>query len=274
MKNSIKKLLCVVMVMVMAMSVMACGSKSKKSNLEKLSAEELTTKVATASEGLEGVSGKADMDIVLSMSGTEMKMSGNMEMKSINEPVQAYIKADMNMEVLGQKQEISYEVYEVSSEDGNTMETYMYDGNGWTYQAVDMTENAEMIAELTELMNTIDYAKVTEYFDSVKTKTSGNNYVLEMKVSSGKLIEKLEDSEYASALEEVDLSSIPDIEITASLAVDGKTFLPKTMKLTASMDSMEYEGMEMSLDKCEVNYTYDSYENIEIVVPEAALAAK
>lgn len=274
MRKSFKKLLCVVMVMIMAMSVMACGSKSKKSNLEKLSAEELTTKVSTASEGVECVSGKSDMNVVLSMGGTEMTMSGNMEMKSIKEPLQAYVKADMKMAFLGQEQPISYEVYEVTTEDGSAMDTYMYDGSEWTYQSVDMTETNKLTSELTELMSSIDYSKVAEYFDDINAKTSGNNYVVTMKASSSKVIEKLQDSELASALEKVDLSAIPEIEITASMTVDGKTFLPKTMTMTATMDKMEYEGMELELKECEINYTYDSFENVEIEIPEAALAAK
>lgn len=279
MKRNIKKLFCTVMIMIMAVSAVACGSKSSAENL---SAEEIYTKMAEASKNIEGMSGKANMDILFSMGNSstefEVPITGNMETKTILEPMQAYMKMDYKMSLMGQEQSLVYEVYEVTSDDQKTIETYMNEDGEWTYKAVDLEEDeiSEEIKNAITSMNTVDYSKILKYFDKIDAKVSGSNYVINMKVTSSKLIEKIQETEYASYLEDIDMSEIPEIEITAKITVDSKTFLPKNMTLSVGNVQIEnvYEGMNISLKKCELTYTYDSYENIEIVVPEEALAAK
>lgn len=279
MKRNIKKLFCTVMIMIMSVSAVACGSKSSAENL---SAEEIYTKMAEASKNIEGMSGKANMDILFSMGNSstefEVPITGNMETKTILEPMQAYMKMDYKMSLMGQEQSLVYEVYEVTSDDQKTIETYMNEDGEWTYKAVDLEEDeiSEEIKNAITSMNTVDYSKILKYFDKIDAKASGSNYVINMKVTSSKLIEKIQETEYASYLEDIDMSEIPEIEITAKITVDSKTFLPKNMTLSVGNMQIEnvYEGMNISLKKCELTYTYDSYENIEIVVPEEALAAK
>lgn len=281
MRRNIKKLLCVMMIMIMSVSVMACGSKSK-SGAEKLSAEEIYTKMAEASKDVEGMTGKANFDVVVSLGGTEMPFSGNMEVKTVTEPIQAFMKLETKVSLLGQEQTTNYEMYEVTSEDGNSIETFLNNGQGWEYESVDIKEDSELAENLKELenvkelMSSVDYSEVVKYFDKIKAKTSGDNYVINMEVSSDKLIEKVKETEYGSYLEEADISKIPNIVIKGKVTVDSKTFLPKSM--TFSVGSMEienaYEGMNVELKKCEFTYTYESFEKPEIVVPEEALDAK
>lgn len=281
MKRNIKKLICVMMIMIMAVSVMACGSKSK-SSAEKLSAEEIYTKMAEASKEIEGMSGKTNFDVVVSVGGTEMPFTGNMEMKTVTEPLQTFMKLETKVSLLGQEQTMNYEMYEVTSEDGNSIETFLNDGQEWKYESVDIeqdpeiTENLKELENIKELMSSVDYSEVVKYFDKIKAKTSGDNYVINMEISSDKLIEKVKETKYGSYLEDSDISEIPNITITGKVTVDGKTFLPKNM--TFSVGSMElenaYQGMSVELKKCEFTFTYESFEKPEIVVPEEALAAK
>jgi hypothetical protein len=274
MKKSIKRLLCVMMAMAMAMSLMACGSKSdnsKKTKLEELSAEEVYNKMAEAAEGVDGVTASADMNVAATMSGMEVSVAGNMEVKTSAEPVNSYVKVDGTLNVLGQENALTYEVYEIVSDD--VIDTYMYDGEEWTHEEAE--NDTELTDKITTMADSIDYSKVAEYFDSIESKISGNNYVLNMQVSSSELLSKLQDSEYASYLEDIDTTQIPELTISATVTVDGETFLPKTMNFSIEMEgTAEYQGMEIAITTCEFNLNYDSYGNVEITVPDEALSAE
>lgn len=276
MRRNIKKLLCVMMIMIMAVSVMACGSKSSKSGAEKLSAEEIYAKMSEAAKDIEGLSCKVNFDVLVSLAGTEMPITGNVEMKAVAEPVQTYMKMDFKMSVLGQEQSMAYEMYEVTSDDGNSVEIYMNEDGEWTYDSAELDESNQITENIKEVMSSVDYSKVAEYFDKIDTKVSGSNYVINMKASSSKIIDKIKETVYGSYLEDADLSEIPEIEITAKVTVDSETFLPKDMTISVGSVEIEnaYEGMSVELKKCELTYTYDSYGKVDIVVPEEALAAK
>lgn len=280
MKKNLTKLFSILMMMVFVMSMVACGSKSttagsEKSNLEKLSVDELMDKMTEAAKDVEGITFKGNIGAILSVSDQKMEGSVKFEAKTnIKETTDGYVKADVSINALGQKQDMTVEMYEVMNE--NTMETYVKLFDNWVYESVDLTESEDEIDmdKLTDALKSIDFSALNEYFDKVEVKTSGNNYNLVYEVTSAKLIEKIENSIFASSLEDTDTSKIPDIKISFTLSVDGKTFLPKSMKLDIDMNSFEVEGMEIKLTDFVFEVEYEAFDSVEITIPDEALEAK
>lgn len=262
------------------MSMAACGSKSaatesEKSNLEKLSVDELMDKMSEAAKDIEGITLKGNIGAVISVSDQKMEGSVKFEAKTnVKETNEGYVKADVSINALDKNQHMTVEMYEVMND--NTMETYVKLFDNWIYESVDLTEAQDEIDmdKLTEVLKNIDFSALNQYFDKVEVKTSGNNYNLVYEVTSAKLIEKIEDSIFASSLEDIDTSKIPDTKILFTLSVDGKTFLPKLMKLDIDMNSFEAEGTEIKLTDFVFDVKYESFDSVEITVPDEALEAK
>lgn len=276
MKRKITKVLSLVMMLVVAMSLMACGSKSSSSNLKEISAEELFEKVSEASKDAKGISMTGTMGAKIASDGQEVSFSIDYDSKTNNEPLESYVKANATVNMLGQEQEMEMELYEVTAEDGS-IDVYMNILGQWMYQSMDTSDadvdTAEIEAAL-EMIQSIDFETVSEYFDKMEVKTNKNNYNLVVELTSAKLIEKLEASAFASALEDIDTTEIPDVTIKLSLTVDGKTFLPKAMTINFDMGSFEVEGTEMQISDVVLDFKVNSYDSVEITVPDEALEAK
>lgn len=87
MKSKLMKMVSMLMMLALSMSFMACGSKSatsksEKSDLEKLTAEELLDKVSEAAKDMDGVSITGDIGAKISISGQDMEISVNLEAKA------------------------------------------------------------------------------------------------------------------------------------------------------------------------------------------------
>lgn len=276
MKKSLKKLLSMTLVIVLSMSLMACGSKESSSNLDKLSAEDLLNKVVEASKDTKGASGKADFDVQLLMSGQgqemDMKMAGNMKVEANTDPEQSHMTMDFSYDMLGQSQKLNMEMYQIT--DGEKAEVYTKQDDEWTYESTDLSEYSDSIAKATEMFKNFDYGKVSEYFDSIECNTSGKKYELVAKMSSKKLMSILEDEDIDLSSLGLDLSTIPAFEVTLTASFDGKTFLPASIKLGVSIDKFELQGVSVELKKFDFAMDFTSYEAVEITVPEEALAAK
>lgn len=277
MKKNLAKIISVFMMLVLAMSLVACGSKSSSSGssntkLEELSAEELLKKVSDAAKDIRGVSATGNLGAKISVSGQEMEASAKFEVKSNSEPVQSYVKTDADINLMGQEQKMTVECYQIYGED--TVETYTNVLDKWTYDFVDLSEEDFDMEEIMEIFKDVDFSAVGEYFDKIEVKTSGNNYNLEVKLSSTGLIEKIENSIFSSVLDDVDTSVIPDTVINLTFVVDGKTFLPKSMSLGIDMESIESDGLEIELSDFVFDVKFNSFDSVEITVPDEALEAK
>ena len=270
--KTIKRLLCLTMAMIMAMSVVACGSKSDKQKVPAITTEELMTKVSEANIEAAGVTAEGTMDISAKLSGMEIALKADYNMKTNVDPMQAEIEMNMDMDAMGQKESVSCVIYEIA--DGDLMETYTGMNGDWTYQSVDMEEYNVYIEELVELGTSFNIEDYADYFDKMETKASGDNYVLTLSSSTKTILSKLEESEFASYLEGVDTSIIPEAKVTMKCTFDGKTYLPVSTSFSVELPKTTYEGMEIELDKCEMNFKYTSFDAVEITVPEEALAAK
>ena len=277
MKRNVTKVVSVLLVLVMAMSLMACGSKKsddKKSNknLASLTAEELVNKVSEATTDVKGISSKITLDAAVSASGMDMSISGTVESKANVDPAESYVKVDLSSNALGQERNVNSEVYMVKNDD--KIDTYtLYDGE-WSYESADASEYTDSINDVIEQLQSIDYKEVSKYFGEGKVEKKNGNYQLTMSASTEDLISKLEESKLADKLDSVDLSSIPAATITLKVVLDGNTYLPVSAKVGFDMDTITYEGIEIELTKFDFAIDFTSYDAVDIKVPDEALDAK
>lgn len=276
MKRKITRLLSIMLVLVMAMSLMACGSKkstkTSKNELSELTAEELVTKVSSASQDIKGVSATANVDVAVSLSGMEMSAEGALELKSNIDPSQTYSKINLTIDALGEKQDINAETYEIFNDD--KIDSYSLVDGEWSYTSIDASEYADVMSDLTSSLESIDYSMVSEYFDKIEASSKDGNYELTMTVTTEKLLSKLEELGLTKELGDIDLSVVPDATVTLKSAFDGKTYLPVSTSMAVEMDPIEYQGTKIELTTFIFDMTFDSYDSVDITVPKEALAAK
>lgn len=277
MKRNVTKVLSVLLVLVMAMSLMACGSKKsddKKSNknLASLTAEELVNKVSEATTDVKGISSKITLDAAVTASGMDMSVSGTVESKANVDPAESYVKVDLSSNALGQDRNVNSEVYMVQNDD--KIDTYtLYDGE-WSYESADLSEYTDSITDLVSQLQSIDYKEVSKYFGEGKVEKKNGNYQLTMSTSTEDLLNNLEASEYGDKLKSVDLSAVPMATITLKVILDGETYLPVSAKVGFDMDKITYEEIEIELTKFDFGIDFTSYDAVDIKVPDEALAAK
>ena len=277
MKRNVTKVLSVLLVLVMAMSLMACGSKKsddKKSNknLASLTAEELVNKVSEATTDVKGISSKITLDAAVTASGMDMSVSGTVESKANVDPAESYLKVDLSSNALGQDRNVNSEVYMVQNDD--KIDTYtLYDGE-WSYESADLSEYTDGITDLVSQLQSIDYKEVSKYFGEGKVEKKNGNYQLTMSTSTEDLLNNLEASEYGDKLKSMDLSAVPMATITLKVVLDGETYLPVSAKVGFDMDKITYEGIEIELTKFDFGIDFTSYDAVDIKVPDEALAAK
>jgi hypothetical protein len=277
MKRNVTKVLSVLLVLVMAMSLMACGSKKsddKKSNknLASLTAEELVNKVSEATTDVKGISSKITLDAAVSASGMDMSVSGTVESKANVDPAESYVKVDLSSNALGEDRNVNSEVYMVQNDD--KIDTYtLYDGE-WSYESADLSEYTDSITDLVSQLQSIDYKEVSKYFGEGKVEKKNGNYQLTMSTSTEDLLNNLEASEFGDKLKSMDLSMVPMATITVKVVFDGETYLPVSAKVGFDMDKITYEGIEIELTKFDFGIDFTSYDAVDIKVPDEALAAK
>lgn len=276
MKRNVTKILSVMLVLVMAMSLMACGSKKedKKSNknLASLTAEELMNKVSDASKNVEGMSEKIKLDVAVSLSGMEMSLNGTVDAKTNVEPMNTYAKVDLTMNAMGTEQAVKSETYMVENDD--KIDMYTLTDDEWSHESMDSSEYKDSISEAVSKLESIDYSDITKYFEESKAEVKDGKYQLILSTSTEDLIKKLEESEYADKLGDYDLSSIPEAKVTFNINYNAKTYLPESASIDLDMDTISYEGVEIELSKFVFEIEFTSYDAVKIDIPDEALAAE
>lgn len=276
MKRNVTKILSVMLVLVMAMSLMACGSKKedKKSNqnLASLTTEELMSKVSDTSKDVKGMSEKIKLDVAVSLSGMEMSINGAIDAKTNIEPMKTYAKVDLTMNAMGTEQAIKSETYMVENDD--KIDMYTLTDDEWSHETMDASEYKDSISEVVSTLESIDYSEVAKYFEEAKAEVKDGKYQLILSTSTEDLIKKLEESEYADKLGDYDLSSIPDAKVTFNINYNADTYLPESGSIDLDMDTISYEGVEIELSKFVFEIEFTSYDAATIDVPEEALSAE
>lgn len=281
MKKSLKRLLSVMMVVVLAMGLVACGSSDKKDKdaaneaIEKLTAEQLIEKMANNTTEVDGVkvSGTIDFALKMSMQGEEQKitMDGDMEVKASADLKNAYMKANFGYDMAGESEDMSMEAYSVLNDD--VMDVYANMGDGWTYEEQEL-EDYNGMEELQSMMTDFDYSAIKDYCSDITVDVKKGNYELVATIDSSKVAEIADEVGADTSSLGLDLSSLPNFKIILKAVVDAETFLPKSMSVTGEMDKFEMQGVSLELSKCAIEITYDSYDAVTIEVPEDVLAVK
>lgn len=279
MKKSMKKILSLVFVVVLAMSFVACGSKGKSvaNKPEKITTVQLVEKMEEALKEVKGakLSSNVDLKVKANINGNDMDITaGGSILAEANESKTAHVKADFDMNLMGQSQDFSMEAYQVYHDD--KVEQYLNLEDKWTYEETDLEDITDNIGgpdldSITSMLNDADYSKVLDFFDLDSPEIKGNEY---------SLVAKLDYDKFLSLMEEYDVDTfeiaenVPDFEITLTMNVSAKSYLPTYMSLDVKMDTLEIEQQSIEIIKCLIEFEFDSFDAVEIDIPKEALEAK
>lgn len=282
MKN-LKKIVSLLMILVLAMSFTACGSKDSSSkedkkvnaNLAELTVAEVLEKVAEASKNSKGAAFEANFEFDVEMGEEAIKASADMTGETLvkDEAVSSHVSMNMNVDAAGQKMEMPMEMYQV--QDGDVIKMYMNMFETWTYQETDISDMGVSfdMSQYEDMLKDVDYEKVLEYLDVAKVETKDGNYVLNMEITLATILDIVEESGLLED-EEIDLSILPEAALKVKFAVDGETFLPASMSIVIEMDEFEIEGQSLAVNAFSVDMKYTSYDVKEIVVPDEAIESE
>lgn len=267
-----KKILSIALVSTMALSIVACGSKSASST----TVEDVVKKMNKASKDTKGGEISATINVKASMEqeGQEYKInvSGKMDAEATNEPVVSHMNMDMEMDMAGFKQPLKSEVYTVQDEDEVT--TYTCNNGEWTAMTSEIDDSTNELTEaVSDISKYITKENIDKYFEKVKL-TDGKESKKDCFVVSGQLKENafsdLMDAASGLTGSSVDSEDVPEISMPIKIYVDKKTYLPVRMSVDVKVG--EIEGVKVS--KCGVDIKFKSFDVDEIKVPSEALNAK
>lgn len=296
-----KKFLALMMTAVLAMSVVACGDKADGIGVSNDAAESAGETAAAevdpyeaALENMEGVTNVEaqmvmEMDIAIGAEGEEQSMESvtTMDMVCFNDPVR--VKLDMTMD-MGEIGSVTQNVYAEAAEDG-TYTMYLYDGENWMTQSVELADVEQYDARgnmLANMDSSYHYvAAGTEQVDGANAyKYTGKitgDALNETMISSGAL-----DSFSSLGIDESQLESMmTDLgEIPVTMWIDEATLYPVKyeMDMTAAMDKLmanmleaigdQASGLSISIPKLSVTLTCSNFNAAaDFEIPEEAKAA-
>lgn len=311
MKKKITKLLCVLMMFVLAMSLIACGSKKDDSSDSKkdavvsdkksdngdgadkkepasasgdITVEELFENMTKASEDLEGVTGKASFVLDMEAAGESMKIGADMNIEANTQPLEAHVDMNLDLESGGQTMSMDYELYEIEKDD--TIKLYMNMYDRWMYQEQEFDKD-EYEGLLEEAMGSLsledfNFDDLSDVLDKAELTLDGDEYSLELEMSLATLLDVIDEAGLTSELETMldeelngmELSDLPDVTVSFALKVNADTFLPSSMSFKITMGKLEVDGESLEIKDLHMDIEYTSYDKVSIEVPEEALEAE
>ena len=285
MKKNIQKILCVLMILVLAMSFTACGSKKSSSNKDKaddkkeetskkdetddkdvssvedLTVEEVLTKMSEASEEIKGAAIEGSFVFDVEMAEEAIAMSADFTCESNVDPLKAHMDMDMSMDYAGQSMDMTVELYEVQEDDVIKVYTCVMDQ--WTCEETDMSDMEFDMSQFAD----VDFSQFLDYLDKAEVKTEDGEYVIELELTMAKILEILEENGLSEEIEAYE-SMLPDATLTVEIGVDAESFLPTKMFIMLEMDEFEVEeGQSLAVNEFSINMEYTSYEEADIEVP-------
>ena len=255
-----KKIVALILCFVMAAGLMAGCEKA-------MDLETLTKKMDEAALAVGASSSDLDMDLEMEISASGVTMSVEMEIdavaKSQKEPTASYTDMKMVMELMGQKQEVTMEMYDVL--EGDTMTTYAYDSTNEMWTKVVQENYAEAAAKIQKASLTfselplekLTLAEEKELVDDrecyVLTADIDGTYVSDMinALLDGEIADmSLLDEQTMSAVETLKDLDWSGVNVHMVYHVDAETFLPLqyTAEVTGVgelMNNMFAQLMEM-----------------------------
>jgi hypothetical protein len=283
----LKKFAGLLLTLVLAVSITACGSKAKEgdttaangSKTENTSKTESNAAAPTLYELIKQAKDAKelksyDMDIsskqVIKMEQGEQKQEQNvnltMKAEYVADPVQMHIVT--NMDAGGQKQDIEQYV----TKDG----MYMLVNGQWMH-----TKDASVDEVLKSTEGNADVSKQLEQFktigDQAKITVEGDNYVITADVSGDKVKELAKEvmtknagagANGAQMSQMLDMMNITEMKMITTVQKD--TLYPVSSKVKLVMD-MEQEGQKMAMDM-DMDISFSKHNEItEVKVPQEAL---
>ncbi|MGG0824950.1 DUF6612 family protein [Paenibacillus turicensis] len=282
-----KKWAGLLLTLVLAVSITACGSKAKEgdttsangaktentskteSNAAAPTLDELIKQAKEAKElksyAME-ISSKQNMKMEQGEQKQEQNMNLTMKAEYVGDPVQMHIVT--NMDSGEQKQDIEQYV----TKDG----MYMLVSGQWMH-----TKDASIDEVLKSTEGNADVSQQLEQFrslgDQAKITAEGDNYVINADVSGDKIKELAKEvlsknagagANGAQVSQMLDMMNITEMKMTTKIQKD--TLYPVSSKVKLVMD-MEQEGQKMAMDM-DMDISFSKHNEItEIKVPQEAL---
>lgn len=282
-----KKWAGLLLTLVLAVSITACGSKAKEGDTtaangtktENTSKAESNTAAPTLDELIKQakeakelksyameISSKQNMKMEQGEEKQEQNMNLTMKAEYVGDPVQMHIVT--NMDAGEQKQDIEQYV----TKDG----MYMLVNGQWMH-----TKDASVDEVLKSTEGNADVSQQLEQFktigDQTKITAEGDNYVITADVSGDKIKELAKEimtknagagANGAQVSQMLDMMNISEMKLTTAVKKD--TLYPVSSKVKLVMD-MEQEGQKMAMDM-DMDISFSKHNEItEIKVPQEAL---
>lgn len=277
MKKSIRKVLCMLMVAVLTMSFVACGTKKTVSNsdgkndnknvldMEELSVEEIFNKMNEATKKAEGATVKGDFGFEANVSDEEISVAGKIKGEMSIEPVKTHMEMDFEVEYQNESMDMEIEMYQIQEDD--SVKVYMNVLNQWILEETDMSD----VGIDTSMLEDIDIDELLEYLDSAKVKNEDDKYVVTLKITLEKMLEILKENGYEDEIEEYE-AFLPEAGLVIKIGIEAETFLLQNISIEFKMDEIELGDDEfIELKECSMNFEYTSYEKQDIDVPKEVI---
>ena len=256
--------------------------------IEEITAQSLAKTVAENMDAVKSYSlnGETKMNYSVSASGMDMSVKMDMDMTGevVVESQQAHLKADVDMEMLGQNVQVKSEVYAVE-EDGKYVVYTKSEGEGvdegWTRQEsvtkleLDKLNNINIYKQIAdgkieavlsegEKMNGKDTYKIT-------TKIPGEIFQEVFTAMSSDTADEFSGMDFSQVSADCEIYIYKDTGYPAKTYMDAKEYGEKLFKQAMSQtESME--EISVSVDAFDVAFTMDNYNTIDkIEIPASVI---
>ena len=251
MKNSLKKLLFVILTVFSVIFIGACG----KSNIDK---KEVIEKFIAASESTKSGDMLVNMKMTQNQNGNKSDMEMTMNVSLILEP----IAMKMEMEMPAQNLKMTSFIKD------NTMYIQNPVDNQWFKQSLTDEIASQFKGYMTN--SAVIYDAMRNNIDKIDIDEKGGNYIISISKDSEFLKDAMKQQLASTNTAGAQIGDDVKIEnIAVKYIVDKNTYLESSS--TVSFD-FEMQGMKMSM---EMDAKMSNINNVtDIVVPEEALNAK
>lgn len=180
--------------------------------------ETLTRKMDEACKNVTAESAEMDvaMELEIEASGVTMTVKMDIDATSMSqkEPAASYTELKMALELMGQKQESTMEMYGVL--DGDTMVSYAYDSENSLWTKVEQTDYADYAAKLNEASFSLSELPLEKLTLAEEKELIGERecYVLTADIDGGYL------SELINALIEGELANMGEVNEQTQSVID------------------------------------------------------
>lgn len=266
MRTQAKKLAAAGLTAAMTVTMLAaCGTKATPENL--------LSDMSKRSEDVESMMANVKMDLNVSVSGDNMRMSMDFDMESINEPEMSSAKGEVSIGSGDMDITMKMETYSEKKEEEYVIYTMMNDM--WTMETAD---SSEMAADM-ELVSG-DIEKFSDKFELKEglVEVNGKDCFELTGELDGEVLAQVMDEDMLSSFTGLgaDESDLKDLILPCTINIYRDSILPARIYFDMGDSLLPLaEGLGMEKAECTMEMTFLEYNKVkEIVIPEEALEAK